>query len=153
MKPNGGSPTLSWATGFGTQKPFSLNGKQLYNLQTNDSIGVSADTIVGVVYLDKGFAVITHPEIVSNFETSAGIGTNFIFNSISTSVHQNVTCIADRGFFGTTTNPTFGPGDIPRFSEIALLDNVGNIIAYGKTDRQIEKDINSFLALAVNIFF
>ena len=153
MTPNGGSPSLSWGTGFGSVKPFSVNGKQLYNLQTNSSVGVSADTIVGIAYLDKGFLVITDPTIVSNFGTTGITGTSIVFNSISTSISQNITCIADRGTFGSSTNPTFGPGDTPRFSEIALLDNVGNIIAYGKTDRQIPKGINEFLALAVNIFF
>jgi hypothetical protein len=64
--PNGGSGSLSWATGYGTTKPFSVNGKQLYNLQTNSSLATTADTIVGVAYLDKGFVVITNPQIIAD---------------------------------------------------------------------------------------
>jgi hypothetical protein len=67
LKPNGGNPLLSWGTGYGTVKPF-LNNKLLYNLQTNSNIGVSADTMVGVAYLDKGLIVITDPTIIANYE-------------------------------------------------------------------------------------
>jgi hypothetical protein len=62
-----------------------------------------------------------------------------------------ITCIADRGEFGRTTNLTFGAGDVPRISEIGLYDDFGNLIAYGKTDRQVPKNVNQFLALSVNI--
>jgi hypothetical protein len=63
LKPNGGNPLLSWGTGYGTVKPLVYN-KLLYNLQTNSNIGVSADTMVGVAYLDKGLIVITDPTII-----------------------------------------------------------------------------------------
>jgi hypothetical protein len=62
MTPNGGSGSLSWATGFGTNKPFSVNNKQLYNLQTNSNRGLSADTVVGIAYLDKGILVMYDDE-------------------------------------------------------------------------------------------
>ena len=62
--PNGGDPTLSWSTGFGTAKPYSLNNKQLFNFSTNTNLGLYADKLVGIAYLDRGFAVITHPDIV-----------------------------------------------------------------------------------------
>jgi hypothetical protein len=64
---------LSWGTGYGTVKPFSLNNKLLYNLQTNSNIGVSADTMVGVAYLDKGLIVITDPTIIANYELATGM--------------------------------------------------------------------------------
>lgn len=155
MTPNGGSGSLSWATGYGTDKPFSLNNKQLYNLQTDSNVSASADTIVGIAYLDKGFLVLTNPQIVADCgdvaTTGATTATTVSFNSVSTSIYQNVTCIADRGEFGSTTNPTFGPADSPRISEIALYDNLDNLIAIGKTDRHISKNINEFLALSVKI--
>jgi hypothetical protein len=56
---------------YGTVKPFSLNNL-LYNLQTNSNIGVSADTMVGVAYLDKGLIVITDPTI-ANYELATGM--------------------------------------------------------------------------------
>ena len=151
MTPNGGDVTLSWATGYNTEKPFSLNRKQTYNFQTNSNLGVSADTLVGMVYLDKGFAVITNPTIVNAYTAPAATATTVMFNSVSTNVYQSVTCIADRGEFGSTTNPTFDIGDIPRISEVGLFDDMGNLIAVAKTDRHITKNVNEFLALGIKI--
>ena len=151
MTPNGGNASLSWATGYGLGKPFSVNNKQTYNLQTNTNLSLTADTAVGMSYLDKGFIVITDPTIVGNYTASAATATTVTLDSVSTSVTQMITCIADRGEFGGTTNLTFGDGDVPRISEVGLYDELGNLIAYGKTDRQISKNVNQFLALSVNI--
>lgn len=157
MKPNGGDASLSWATGYGLSKPFSLNGKRTYNLQTNTNISLTADTVVGMAYLDKGFIVITNPTIVNDTLSSGttlftGItATTVTTDSVATSVTQMITCIADRGEFATTTNTSFGDGDIPRISEIGLYDDMGNLIAYGKPDRQLTKSPNEFMAISVNI--
>jgi hypothetical protein len=151
MTPNGGSPSLSWATGYNTVKPFSVNNKSLYNLQTNTNIGLSADTIVGIAYLDKGFIVITHPQIVGDYDLVGATGTTITFNSVSTSIYKNVTCIAGRGEFGGSTNPTFTGVDVARISELGLYDNAGILIAMAKTDRHLTKNINEFLALNVKI--
>jgi hypothetical protein len=151
LTPNGGDLSLSWATGYNTDKPFSLNQKQTYNFQTNSNLGVTADTLVGMAYLDKGFVVITDPTIVNNFTPSASTATTVSFNSVSTNVYQSITCIADRGEFGSTTNPSFDVGDIPRISEVGLYDDMGNLIAVAKTDKQISKNVNEFLALGIKI--
>jgi hypothetical protein len=151
MTPNGGSGSLSWATGFGTNKPFSINNKQLYNLQTNSNRGLSADTVVGIAYLDKGILVITHPSIVSNYNSVLADNAITIINSVSTNVYQSITCIAARGEFAASTNTTFTANDTPRISEVGLFDNVGNLIAIAKTDRHVTKNINEFLALNVKI--
>lgn len=148
MTPNGGDVSLSWATGYGTNKPFSLNQKQPYNLQTNSNLGVSADTLIGMAYLDKGFIVITNPTIVNNF---SNMGATVTFDSVSTNVYQSITCIADRGEFGSTTNQTFQLGDTPRITEIGLYDDASNLIAIAKTDKQITKNVNEFLALGIII--
>jgi hypothetical protein len=155
IKPPNGSALLSWGTGFGSIKPFSLNRKQLYNLQTNSNISTTADTAVGVAYLDKGFMVITNPQIVLDYgpvaSSGATTGTTITFDSVSTSVFQNITCIADRGEFGTSTNKTFTKSDVARISEVGLYDSVGDLIAVAKTDRQIVKNVNEFLALGIKI--
>lgn len=151
LTPNGGNPALSWATGYNTNKPFSLQGKQTYNLQTNSNIGVTADTIVGLVYLDKGFIVITNPTIVNTYTPSLANSIQVSFDSISTNVYQNITCIAERGEFGSSTNPSFSSSDTPRITEVGLFDEVGDIIAVAKTDRHILKNINEFLALGIKI--
>lgn len=149
--PNGGDPSLSWATGYNLDRPFSFNGKKTYNYQTNSNLSLTADTLVGIAHLDKGFIVITNPTIVNAYTASAATATTVSFNSQSVGVYQIVNCIADRGEFGSTTNPTFEFNNIPRISEVGLYDDVGNLIAYAKPDRQIPKNINEFLALSIKI--
>lgn len=152
MKPNGGDSSLSWATGYNTNKPFSLNNKKTFNLQTNINLGTVADKPVGIAFLDKGFIVITDKTIVDSFDPITSLsGTEVSFNSSSTNVFQSVTCIADRGEFGATTNPTFEGDDLPRISEIGLYDEQGNLIAIAKSDRHITKNINEFLAMGIKI--
>lgn len=151
MTPNGGNPSLSWATGYNTNRPFSLNGKKAYNYQTNSNLSLTADTLVGVAYLDKGMLVITNPTIVNAYVASAATATTLSFDSVSTGVYQIVTCIADRGEFGLSTNSTFQISNTPRISEVALYDDQGNMIALAKPDRQISKNINEFLALSIKI--
>lgn len=148
-KPNGDS-NLSWATGWNTVKPFSVNRKQPYNLITDTNLNEYADEPVGIAYLDKGMLVLTHPTFVSWFNTSSS-ATTVVFNSVSTSVTQNITCLANRGEFGKSTNPTFTVVDTPRVTEIGLYDTDGDLIAIAKTDRQIEKNVNEFLALGIKI--
>jgi hypothetical protein len=151
MTPNGGSGSLSWATGYNTTRPFSNNAKQFYNLQTDSNLGLSADTMVGIAYLDKGFIVITHPQIVADYDSITAAAAVVTFDSVSTAVFQNITCIAGRGEFGGSTNPTFEASDVPRISEIGLYDNLGNLIAMGKTDRHVTKNVNEFKAFNVKI--
>ena len=149
QKPNNDS-TLSWATGYGTVKPFGLNKKSLYNFTTNTNFGEYADIPVGVAYLDKGFIVLTHPDIVSFFDTTS-TATTVTLNSVSSNVVQNITCVVNRGEFGNSTNPTFQIDDTPRISEVGLFDTDNDLIAIAKLDRQLVKNVNEFLALSIKI--
>ena len=149
--PNGGSGSLSWATGYNTVKPFTNNAKEFYNLLSDSNLGQSADTVVGIAYLDKGFIVITHPQIIANYDSITAAAAVATFDSVSTAVYQNITCIAGRGEFGGSTNPTFTTSDIPRISELGLYDNLGNLIAMAKTDRHVTKNVNEFKAFNVKI--
>lgn len=147
----GNNTNLSWSTGYGTYKPFSQNGKQLYNFTTNTNIGQTADTCVGIAYLDKGFLVITNPTIVDNFSLVDVTATTLSLDSTTTVVQQNITCIAGRGEFGRSNNPTFGISDTARISELGLYDDSNNLIAIGKLDRHVLKDLNQFMVLNVKI--
>lgn len=153
MTPNGGDVTKSWATGFGDVKPFSLGKKELYNLRTNSNLNLTADTVCGVAYLDKGILVITNPTIVNDYDESfSGVtGTSVTINSVSTDVVQNITCVAGRGEFATSSNPTWSTGDPVRISELGVYDNLNRLIAYGKFDRHIEKTSDGFMAFGINI--
>jgi len=152
VKP-GTDTTKSWATGFGDVKPFSVGSKELYNLQTDTNLGQTGDTVLGVAYLDKGLFVITDPTIVDEFDLafSGASATTATVNHISTDVVQNVTCIAGRGEFGTSVNPTWKVGDTVRITEIGLFDDSNNLIAYGKFDRQVLKTTDGFASFGIKI--
>jgi len=149
-RPNGNA-TKSWATGFGSIKPFSAARKERYNLTTNTSLGLTADTVVGILFIDKGFAVITDPTIISDFDISNASATTSTYNSSVTQVNQEVVCIAGKGEFARSNNKTFTQGDTPKISEIGLYDNTNTLIAYGKTRQHITKTANELKVFAVKI--
>ena len=60
-------------------------------------------------------------------------------------------CIAARGEFYNSQNATLTVNDDVRVSEIAITDEAGNILAIGKTDRQIVKKKNDFVVFDVQI--
>jgi hypothetical protein len=149
-KPNGNA-AKSWATGFGSIKPFSAARKERYNLTTSSSLGLTADTAVGILFLDKGFAVITDPTILADFNVSNASATTCTYNSSVTLVNQEVVCIAGKGEFARSNNNTFTQGDTPKISEIGLYDNTNSLIAYGKTRQHITKTANELKVFAVKI--
>jgi len=168
-KPNNDS-SKSWSTGYDTFKPFSINGKELINVQTVSSTGINADEIVGVVYLDKGIFAITNQTIVNNIAINFsgdtdtniinnGLGLyyysastyNTVIDSIQKDLVQNIVCIAARGEFYNSQNETLTVYDNVRISEVAITDIAGNVLAIGKTDRHIVKKKNDFVVFDVQI--
>jgi len=168
-KPNNDS-TKSWSTGYDTFKPFSLNGKELINVQTVSSTGIYADDIVGVIYLDKGIFAITNQTIVNNVATNFTGDTdtninnsggtiyyytastyNTVIDSVQKDLVQNIVCIAARGEFYNSQNETLTVYDDVRISEVAITDTAGNVLAIGKTDRHIVKKKNDFVVFDVQI--
>lgn len=132
-KPNNDT-TKSWGTGYGQSKPFSVGGKELFNYTSNVASSYTADTAIGVTYLDKGFIVITDPTIVDSFlEATDTSATTLTFNSMVTDISQSIGCDALVSEFRKSTNPTFSYGiDVPRVTEIGLYDESKNLIAVGK---------------------
>jgi len=154
MKPNGGDSTKSWSTGYSSIKPFSLTPrKELWNLDTNEALSLTADTPVGIAYLDKGFLVITEPTIINEFNLSysSSTATTIEFNSVNSYVSQQVTCIADRNTFVNSSNISFSIGDVPRITEIGLFDVNGNLIAMAKPNTTYYKNPNDIVVFNVII--
>lgn len=152
QKPNNDS-TKSWSTGYSLPKPFSVNSKKLWNFKSNIGSGIVADKPVGIAYLDKGFIVITEPTIVNNFLTTGptASATTITFNSMISVISQKITCIADRNEFIVSTNPTFTSGDIPRITEIGLIDDSNNIIAIAKTNKTYYKPQDDMVVFNLTI--
>tara|TARA_Y100001938_G_C8046764_1_gene409375 strand:+ start:240 stop:1325 length:1086 start_codon:yes stop_codon:yes gene_type:complete len=166
----------SWATGWSTNAPYT-NGSKVYYDASGTTVG-TYDEPVGIAYLDSGFMVITNTGLTSTFDVSgtvnadgtpyAGGNTNFAdiyysgntaklyYESINSEYSLNVLCVAGVNEFTDSTNLTFTVGvDDPRITEIALYgENTtdptkpGELLAYGKLDRPVEKgagDVVSFL--------
>lgn len=148
IQPPNSAITKSWATGFNKLKPFSLNGKELFNYVSNTSNNIIVDKCVGVAYLDKGIIVISEPTIVNSYVNEIPTIT---FDSLVNEVSQNITCVINRGEFYRSTNPTFSVGDVIRFSEVGLHDLSGNLMAIAKTDRHVLLNSNQMMALSINI--
>ena len=143
----------SWATGYNTIKPFSLNNKELFNLTSGTS--TTGDTAIGMAFLDKGFIVITEPTIVNDMDLSTGSTTSSAttvnYTHYSTEIFQSVSVFAGRNEFNASTNNTFENGDTVRISEVGLYDATGNLVAIAKPDRHIEKRSNQIVSLSVKI--
>jgi len=136
----------TWSTGYGTTKPYSVNGKELFNLVSGTN--KVTDKSVGIAFLDKGFIVITEPTIVNDYVSS---GTTVQFNDYYSEIYQSVNILANRSEFNISNNPTFQTGDIIRISEVGLYDKGGNLIAIAKPDRHITKRTNEIFASAIKI--
>tara|TARA_R110002110_G_scaffold217320_3_gene431327 strand:+ start:9869 stop:11143 length:1275 start_codon:yes stop_codon:yes gene_type:complete len=160
----------SWATGYDSYKPFTLNNKSLINVNTISTNNVNADRVVGIAYLEEGFLVLTDREIVDNVvinfsgDTESGIVTDTLgfynysgttygatINSCDNNIVQNVVCMASRDEYYRTQNRTKGLNDDIRISEIAITTASGEILALGKFDRQVIKKKNDLLVLDVQI--
>ena len=169
QKPNNDS-LKSWSTGYDQVKPYSVNNKQLINTKTVTPTNINADQIIGVAYLDKGILAFTNPTIVNNIatdfsgDTETGIVTNNLglyyysggtFNttvdSVVNNLVQNIVCIAGRGEFFRSTNPTIDINDEVRITEVGITDVTGEVLAIGKIDRQIIKKKNDFVIFDVQV--
>lgn len=148
QKPNNDS-SKSWSTGHNNKKrPYSVGKKEKFNFYASPSEPSQiTDKCIGVAHLDKGMIIITEPTIVNNFSSV----TELAFSSYYTEVAQNVTCVINRGEFTTTTNTTYGANLPFRISEVGIYDENKELVAIGKSDRQILKSPNSFLGIGVKI--
>lgn len=169
QKPNN-DITKSWATGYDSFKPFSLNKKELINVQSVTTTGINVDKTAGVFYLDKGIFAITDQTIVENVATNfsgdvetsisnngldlyyyTGGSYNCIVDSINEDLSQDIICEASRGEFYNSQNKTLTISDDVRISEVAITDVVGNILAIGKPDKHIVKKKNDLVQISVRI--
>jgi hypothetical protein len=169
QKPNN-DISKSWSTGYDSFKPFSLNNKELINVQSVTTTGINVDKIAGVFYLDKGIFAITDQTIVENVATNfsgdvetsitnnglglyyyTGASYNCIVDSINEDLSQDIICEASRGEFYNSQNKTLTISDDVRISEVAITDVVGNILAIGKPDKHIVKKKNDLVQISVRI--
>ena len=136
------------------------------------------DVPVGIVYLDKGFIVITDPTIVSNFNYSSAYnndnspyigdsnftdihfasGCTLTFQSFNTEFVQHAVCIALPNEFYQSNNPTFteaygtNVNNSPvAITEIGLYNDNFELIAIAKTNAPVAKNKSSVLSFDITI--
>jgi len=133
---------LEWDVWSSSNQFPSIEGdesKKIYasydGVKINGTFSPLFDKPVGILFQDKGFAVITDPTLVTGFRYSAGTSSGFNtipsgnsynggvdfakiyftsstlsnaqFDSITTEFVQNILCFAGLGEFGTTTNSSY----------------------------------------------
>jgi hypothetical protein len=182
QKPENNS-NYSWATSgnyFRTEKnlPTGVIGNK-FAANYSSSDGSTVDIPVGIVYLDKGFIVITNPTIVNNFNysiaknsdgTSYTGNTNFTniyfttgsslsFQSFNTEFVQHAVCIALPNEFYQSNNPTFteayGLDNLDNnpvaITEIGLYNANYDLICIAKVNKPIAKTKSSVLSFDISI--
>lgn len=152
QKPNN-DINKSWGTGFNKTRPYSVNGKELFNLTDNASTNIVKDICVGVAYLDKGIIVITHPTLVDNYnvnDVATADNIQITLDSVVTKISQDVTCIVGRGEFTGSTNKTYNNDDV-RVSEIGIYDGTNKLIALAKPNKHLVIGNNDFKAIGIKI--
>ncbi len=147
QKPNN-DDTKSWSTGFSRTRPYSVNGKELFNLIDDSERNLVKDVCVGVAYLDKGIIAITHPTIVN--DTLNHSNAELTLNSIYTEISIDITCTVGRGEFTTSQNKTYNDEDV-RVSEIGIYDGSNNLIALSKPNRHIIIGNNEYKVFNIKI--
>jgi hypothetical protein len=133
-------------------------GQKIYasydGVKSNGIVIPGSDKPVGILYQDKGFAVITDNILVTNFRYTAGTSTgynalpsgssysgdknfakiyfstptisNSQFESITTEFEQNIVCLAGVGEFIETTNSTFqGAYDLDATEKPVFITSIG----------------------------
>ncbi len=158
----------------------STTGKQPAKF-SDSTTGLLIDKPIGILYLDKGFAVFTDRNIVDSFYYSgatSGVTTNTdpnftqiyfnsnlastTFNSIYSEYVQSVMCIANPNEFYTSNNPTFvevygdnginnTANDPVYITEVGLYNQYGELIAIAKTSEPVPKNKANMVAFNIDL--
>ena len=172
-KPNVSGTTMvttnSWATGFGEECPYSQRNKFPFNYLEDTINGFYVDQPVGAVDLLGGQVKIFNQDLVEAFDfTGASTGDSLTgatfptsgasatFKSYDLDQGLNITILANRNEFTTSTNPTYDPiscdGKI-YITSIDLYDTQGRLVAKAMPTEPIEKTASNILVTTLNIKF
>lgn len=159
--------TNSWATGFGTECPYTLRKKFPFNLLDDTLNGYYYDQPVGVVDLLGGKVTLFNQDLVDGFNFSGATGgtsvsgatfspaeANTVFRSYDITQGLDMTLIAGKNEFDTSTNPTYDSvscdGKI-YITYVDFYDSSGKLVAKGVTDTPLSKEKDQILVLNANI--
>ena len=170
-KPNVTGTTMttsnSWATGFCEDCPYSQRDKFPFNYIDDPINGYYVDQPVGAVDLLGGQVKIWNQDLVEAFDFTGAIGGNSLtgatfpttgasatFKSYDLDQGLNITILANKNEFTTSTNPTYDPitcdGTI-YITSIDLYDNTGKLVAKALPDTPIKKQASNIFVSTLNI--
>lgn len=161
--------TNSWATGFGNDCPYSQSNKLPYNYTDDPINGYYTDQPVGVVDLLGGQVKIFNQDLVDSFDFTSTIsgssltgatlpssGASVTFKSYDLNQGLNITVLANRNEFTTSSNPTYDPISCDGklyITSIDLYDDQGRLVAKALPDSPVEKTKDSVFVSTLNLKF
>ena len=148
QRPNNDA-TKSWATGYGyNSSPYSQGGKHLANFVSGVN---NKDKAVGIAFLDKGVIIIFNPILYNGYDKRTISTISLTNNNIIRRTVANFICELPIGKFFRSQNSTFSTGNPIRVSSIGLYNSNKELIAIGRFDAQVEKNMGQRLTILVKI--
>lgn len=150
LRPNGGDPSKSWATGYNyTNAPFSQGNKNLANFTTNG--GQNKDTAVGIAFLDKGVIVIFNTVLYNGFIGRSNNNLTLNNRNLIRRTVVNFVCDLPIGQFYRSQNTTFSSNLPIRISSIGLFNESKELMAIGRFNSEVEKKVAQRLTFLVKL--
>lgn len=148
-RPNGGDPTRSWSTGYNLSSPYTSGNKSLANFISNGSS--NKDTAVGIVYLDKGVIVIFKDTIYSGYVNRTNNNISVQNKNLVKRTTANFICDLPLGKFYRSQNPTYVMNRPVRISSVGLYNENKELMAVGRLNSEVEKNIAQRLTFLVKL--
>jgi hypothetical protein len=140
----------SWATGYNfNNAPYSQGGKYLSNF--NAVPGRNKDVAVGVAYLDKGVIVIFNPVLFAGYVNRTNTSISLTNNNLIRRTVSNYICDLPIGKYYRSQNSTFSIGTPVRLTSIGLYNTNKELVAIGRFNSQVEKNMGERLTILVKI--
>lgn len=150
MRPNGGNPSLSWATGYNfSNAPYSQGNKSLANFVTNGAL--NKDTAVGIAYLDKGVVVIFNNVLYNGYVGRNNENISINNRNLVRRTVVNYICDLPIGNFTRSQNPTFTTNTPIRISSIGLFNENKELMAIGRFNQEVTKNPAQRLTFMVKL--
>lgn len=149
QRPNADA-SKSWATGYNFDNaPYSQGGKLLANFSTVP--GKNKDIAVGIAFLDKGVIVIFNAVLYNGYVNRTYTPIELTNNNLVRRTISNFICDLPIGKFYRSQNSTFNSGTPVRISSIGLFNSNKELVAIGRFNSQIEKNMGKRLTILVKV--
>ncbi len=150
IQPPNADATKTWSKGYNYDNaPYSQGGKLLSNF--NATAGRNKDIAVGIAFLDKGVVVIFNSVLYNGYINRSVTPLTITNNNIVRRTVANFICDLPIGKFYRSQNTTFTTGTPIRISSVGLYNSNKELIAIGRFNTQIEKNMGKRLTILVKV--